>query len=137
VRQWAEPLLANATHVGPIPLAGSPDWCRLADDDSRKWAAVVRAALAWVSESTPTATASRLHAELDSIDRAVAERFKSAAGDLSTAGKWAAIGPAHAELERRRSAPPRCPIPPFDPDAAVRWVRTGYSGTPVDRRTAA
>ncbi|QUQ70573.1 hypothetical protein JJ691_83530 [Kutzneria sp. CA-103260] len=118
-------------------MAGSPDWCRLADDDPRKWAAVVRAALAWISESTPAATAHRVRAELDGIDRAVAERFKAAASDLSTTCTWAAIGPAHAELERRRAAPPLRPLPPFDPDAAARWVHTGYSGTPVERAAAA
>jgi len=137
VRRWAEPLLTDAKHIGPIPMAGSPDWCRLADDDPRKWAAVVRAALAWVSESTPTATARQLRAELDAVDSAVADRFKAAACELSAAHTWAAVGPAHAELERRRAAPPRQPIPPFAPDAAARWVLTGYSGTPVERSAAA
>ena len=137
MRRWAASLLAAASQAGPTPLAGSPDWCGLAEDDPRKWAAVVRAALVWVSESTPAATARRLAAELDGIDQAVAERFKAASADLSTACTWGAIGPTHAELERRRAALPLRPIPPFDPDAAARWVRTGYSGAPVERRDAA
>ncbi|MFC0439420.1 DUF2742 domain-containing protein [Kutzneria buriramensis] len=137
VRRWAAPLLAAATQAGPIPLAGSPDWSRLADDDPRKWAAVVTSALAWLSEATSAATARRLRAELDAIDRAVAERFKAAACELSAAHEWSATGPAHAELERRRAAPPRRPIPPFDPVAAARWVRTGYSDPPCEGHAAA
>jgi hypothetical protein len=137
VHRWAGPLLAEARQTGPIPLVGSPGWSRLADDDPRKWGAVVLGALAWVSEATPAATARRLRAELDDADRAVAQRLKDAATDLSAAYTWSAIGPTHAELERRRAAPPRRPIPPFDPEAAARWVRTGYSETPREGRAAA
>jgi len=137
VRRWADELLTAARRAGPIPLVGSHDWGRLADDDPRKWGAVVIGALAWVSETTTTATARRLHAELDELDRAVAERFKAAASELSAAHEWSATGPAHAELERRRAAPPRRPIPPFDPEAAARWVLTGDSGAPVERQAAA
>ncbi len=137
VSQWAAQLLTAARHAGPIPLVGSPDWCRLAEGDPRKWGAVVIGALAWVSETTPAATAERLRAELDEIDQVVAERFKAAACELSAARMWSAVGPTHAELERRRASPPRRPIPPFDPEAAGRWVHIGYSGTPTERKAAA
>jgi hypothetical protein len=136
-RRWAGPLLAEARQAGPLPTVGSHNWCRLADDDPRKWAAVVRAALAWVSECTPASTADRLRTEFDEIDRAVTERFKAAACELSAAHTWSAVGPTHAEVERRRADPPRRPIPPFDPEAAAHWVRTGYSDPPCDRSAAA
>jgi Protein of unknown function (DUF2742) len=47
---WAEvhlfvvPLL---TQVGSWPMAGSVAWCALADDDPRKWAALLDAAQHW------------------------------------------------------------------------------------------
>lgn len=41
VHTWVQPYLDAA---GSYPCAGTPDWVALADNDSRKWAAVLDAA---------------------------------------------------------------------------------------------
>ena len=137
MRQWADPVLSAARRLGPTPIAGSPAWQQLADTDPRKLASVLRAGLAWVSDATPTAIAHRLRADLDAQDRAVADRLKAASSELAVTYPWHTIGPTHRELCRRRAEPPRLPLPPFDPIAADRWVRTGHSGTPQEGSAAA
>lgn len=49
-RAWARVLVDRGNQAGEIPLFGSPEWCRLPDSDPRKAAAVVRAAVAWLTE---------------------------------------------------------------------------------------
>lgn len=41
VHTFVEPLLAE---VGSWPMVGTPEWCSLAEDDPRKWAALLDAA---------------------------------------------------------------------------------------------
>lgn len=51
VRDWARELIARGHKTGDIPTFGSPEWCRLPDDDPRKGASAIRAAMAWLQES--------------------------------------------------------------------------------------
>ena len=68
VRAWCEPLLRPAWAAmrpgDSMPLAGSTKWEALNDDDPRKLAAVLHAALAHLDESTPHAIAARFAHEL-------------------------------------------------------------------------
>ncbi|MFS8103715.1 DUF2742 domain-containing protein [Lentzea alba] len=68
VRAWCDALLRRAwASMCPgesMPLAGSTRWEALNDDDPRKLAAVLYAALAHLEESTPRAIASRFAHEL-------------------------------------------------------------------------
>ncbi len=68
VRAWCEPLLKAAWAAmrpgDSMPLAGSARWEALDNDDPRKLAAVLHAALAHLDESTPHAIAARFAREL-------------------------------------------------------------------------
>jgi hypothetical protein len=140
VRQWSASRLRHAHRIGAIPLAGSPTWLALDDADPRKTAAVLRAALAWLYESTPTVTVDRLHAELDLIDRCHADRMKVVANDISGSADWSRIaaGPTLRELTRRRNTFP-CP----DCRTRLRFTDTHCTAcgwvepTPQQRRAAA
>lgn len=140
VRQWSASRIQHAHRLGAIPFAGSPDWCALDDADPRKTAAVVRAALAWLYESTPAVINDRLRAELDTIDRCHADRMNDVAHDISGAADWSRIsaGPTRRELTQRRNTYP-CP----DCHALLRFtdthcVRCGWvEPTPQQRREAA
>src|SRR5271163_527081 len=44
VHEFVTPRIAVAA---PYPMAGTPAWCLLADDDPRKWAALLSAAEHW------------------------------------------------------------------------------------------
>lgn len=91
VRQWAEPLLRRAYAAGPVPLAGSPTWTALADNDPRKPAAVVLAALAHLEESTPDAIAARVAADWAAAQREFRQRLKEASADMSAAQDWGRV----------------------------------------------
>lgn len=140
VRNWADGVLDRAHHTGPIPTAGSAAWCQLDNEDPRKLAAVVRAALARLYEGTREAITARLTAELDLLDRVHAERATAVAQDVAGAADWhrVAAGPTHRELIRRRyeRSCPQCTARlAFTADrcAACGWTEP----TPTDIRAAA
>ncbi|GAA1981349.1 hypothetical protein GCM10009799_03050 [Nocardiopsis rhodophaea] len=56
-RAWARVLIERGRQAGPLPLFGSAQWCQLADDDPRKAASAIRAALAWLREGDDLAFA--------------------------------------------------------------------------------
>ncbi len=123
IRQWATRQLSTA---GPVPAPGTPAWCALDDHDPRKTVAVIRAALAWVEERTPEATAARLRAELDHDDQVRAQLVKEMAHDLSGAADWSRIaaGPTARQLAERRAQPG--PLARHvDRNAALAWAHTG------------
>ncbi|KSU59648.1 MULTISPECIES: DUF2742 domain-containing protein [unclassified Gordonia (in: high G+C Gram-positive bacteria)] len=49
VRAYVHRVLADVTHTG-LPVAGTPEWCQLHDDDPAKLAALVIAGSRWVLE---------------------------------------------------------------------------------------
>ncbi len=111
----------------------------LPDSDPRKLAAAIRPAVAYLTENTPAAIATRLRRELAAIDHAVIERVRTASWDLSGAQDWrhAANCPSHAELVRRRSMT-------ICGNCATRYAWTtlrcpgcGRTGTPEEIRAAA
>jgi hypothetical protein len=105
VMQWAAPLLDRAHRTGAIPDAGSRTWSTLDDFDPRKLAAIIRAALAWLHESTPDVIAQQLGDDLDLLDHCVSRRMKEISTDISGAANWSrlAAGPTVRELNRRRN----------------------------------
>jgi hypothetical protein len=108
VRRWAQPLLRDARHAGPLPAAGSTAWQALPTTDPRKLAAVIAAALAWLEESTPHAIATRAAADLDQIDAAILARQKAVSAAVSSALADApaiCYGPSYLELALRRAMP--------------------------------
>ncbi len=130
VRQWATRRLPAAGRPGPVPAPGSPQWCALDDHDPRKALAVIHAALAWIADRTPEATADRLRAELDHGDQIRAALLKDMARDLSDAADWSRIasGPTARQLAQRRAQP--SPLArPVDQNAARIWARTGTTPT--------
>jgi hypothetical protein len=81
VHTFVTPLL---TSVGTWPMAGTPEWCALPDDDPVKWAALFDAA--------------RHHAlRLDVNQAALAETSR----DISGAADWPAIA---TEMVQRHGA---------------------------------
>ena len=68
------------------PEYGSLAWHKLPVDHPDRERAVSEAAEAWRRYWLPSAIAERLRAELDLIDRATLERFKTASADVSGAG---------------------------------------------------
>lgn len=78
VCQYVAPVLAR---LGSFPMAGSVEWCALADDDPRKIAAIFDAAQHWV-----------LRVEMGQ------EALAQASHDISAAEDWADI----ADEVRRR-----------------------------------
>jgi hypothetical protein len=118
VRSWAESILKAA--VGTVPLPGTAAWAALADDDVRKRAAVIYAALWWCDQHTAEAIEHRadwdqLLQQLDEKQFAVAF---SASRDWGTCRSW-------EELQRRRTTYTTGRT--VDPAAVGRWVRTGSS----------
>jgi hypothetical protein len=77
---------SKALKMGDVPKFGSAQWAQLSNDDPKKWAAVIRAALA--------------HWNLDSE----AEAYAQASRAISKGHDWAkqALAPSHAEMHRRR-----------------------------------
>lgn len=71
VHEYVQPILAAA---GSWPMAGSPDWCSLPDDDPRKVAALLDAAQHWVLR-------------VETSQEAMAE----ASRDISAAADWSGI----------------------------------------------
>lgn len=133
LREWGKSRLDRATATGKCYFAGTPKWAALDDDDPRKSAAVIWAALQWCDEQARRAD---FHQYLDVIAE------KQAAVDVSVAGMssdqrsslWASGRPSFAELQRRRAVVP--PMPRFDPVAAARWVATGSSKSMPQERAA-
>lgn len=121
VRQWAEPILLQANRFGPVPLPGTAAWHALPNDDPRKRAAVIYAALWWCEQHTPAALAERAEVAVY-LDHS-AQRQASIA--VSLAQEWANGNPTHAELLRRRAV--YIERPPIDRTALRRWVETGSS----------
>jgi Protein of unknown function (DUF2742) len=72
VHLFVQPLLAE---VGSWPMAGSVAWCNLADDDPRKWAALLDAAQHWA-----------LRVETCQVAEC------QASSDVSAAADWGQIG---------------------------------------------
>ncbi|MEV6714842.1 DUF2742 domain-containing protein [Lentzea sp. NPDC051208] len=89
VRAWCAPLLSQAWAAmragDSMPMAGSTRWEALNDDDPRKLAAVLHAALAHLEESTPRFIAARLAHELAAEHRDEVATQKETAADLSAA----------------------------------------------------
>jgi hypothetical protein len=71
VHEWVQPYLDAA---GPVPTAGTPQWCGLDDTDPRKLVALLDAAQHWAlrMETTQAAMAETSH-------------------DISAAADWSAI----------------------------------------------
>jgi hypothetical protein len=79
VHEHVQPYLDAA---GSWPMAGTPAWCLLDDDDPRKWAALLDGAQHWALR-------------VDTCQAAMAE----ASRDISTAADWKAIA---GEIRDRR-----------------------------------
>jgi hypothetical protein len=71
VHEWVRPYLDDA---GPLPMAGSPQWCDLDDTDPRKVAALFDAAQHWALR-------------VETCQQAQAETSR----DISAAADWSAI----------------------------------------------
>lgn len=137
VAQWAARLLRRAHATGPIHPAGSAAWTALDEADPRKPAAVVRAALAYLHESTPDVISARLHEELALLDRVTTDRLKAASADVSSAADWGRIAISsvpYAELHRRRYPWLYDPdwtnpleVTAADRAAAAHWAATGHT----------
>lgn len=104
VRDWHERILDDLPPSAAVPRLGSPSWVALLDSDPLKLAAAIPPAVAYLTENTPAAIASRLRRELAAIDHTVIERIRTTSWDLAGAQDWrhAANSPSHAELVRRR-----------------------------------
>ena len=81
------------------PRYGSPEWCRLSGDDPRAFAAVVRAAEAWLRYCSREEFERDELARQRDIDRAVCERIRQASHDVSNARAW---GESDTEAVNRR-----------------------------------
>jgi hypothetical protein len=121
VRRWGASLLEQAGD--DVPLAGSPEWTELRNDDPRKRAAVVYAAISWCEGVS------------DLIDRCgekqaavvMAEMWKQRDNNV----------PLGDELRRRRADFSTART--VDPEAVARWVSTGSSvptGQPTQEAAA-
>ncbi|MGV0735270.1 DUF2742 domain-containing protein [Mycobacterium syngnathidarum] len=85
--------MVNKANAGPLPTAGTPQWCELADNDPRKLLALAASGEHWV-----------LHTELAQEKRAEASRDIAAAGGWSALAKRIARGRGDAYVPRKRSA---------------------------------
>lgn len=83
VKAWAADFLDDLPYV---PTAGSAEWAALDDYDPAKLAAVVRAGVAWVTETAQLPQ--RLAEQLDAENRDLAERFKAASIDVFVGTDW-------------------------------------------------
>ncbi|MDI3314488.1 MAG: DUF2742 domain-containing protein [Mycobacterium sp.] len=84
VHTFIESILSQANCGGPLPLAGTPGWCALADGDPRKLLAL--------------AVAGEHHVlRMETAQEALAEASK----DIAAAADWPAIA---AEITQRRTA---------------------------------
>lgn len=95
VRSFVHRLAAGVEHTG-LPVAGTPEWCALADCDPRKVLAVLAAGSRWALEQ-----------ELDQIEDQYTAR-KAAAIAVAQARDWARVaqrirGRDAAYIERRAS----------------------------------
>ncbi|OBJ97601.1 hypothetical protein A5639_30220 [Mycolicibacterium conceptionense] len=79
-------------NAGPLPTAGTPQWCELADSDPRKLLSLAAAGEHWV-----------LHTELAQERRAEASREIAAAGGWSALAKRIAQGRPDSYIPRRAS----------------------------------
>jgi hypothetical protein len=84
VHEYVDPYLKSA---GTWPLAGSPEWCALPDDDPRKLAALFHAARDWCF---------RMELNAEALIGAQASQAISAAAD------WSAIA---VEYQQRNPKP--------------------------------
>lgn len=82
VKAWA----ADFYDLPYVPTAGSAEWAALDDYDPAKLAAVVRAGVAWVTETAQLPQ--RLAEQLDAENRDLAERFKAASIDVFVGTDW-------------------------------------------------
>lgn len=85
VSRWARVYLA----ADSIPTLGDATWCALADDDPRKLASAVRAAVAWATETAMLPAI--LAAQLATDDAMMLDRIKGAALDVSAAADWSTV----------------------------------------------
>ncbi|MDV7099705.1 DUF2742 domain-containing protein [Gordonia amicalis] len=83
--RWARAHLRSDS----IPTFGDAAWCALGDDDPRKLASAVRAAVAWATETAmlPAILAAQLAAD----DATVLDRIKGASLDVSSAADWSTV----------------------------------------------
>jgi hypothetical protein len=136
IRDWGLRTIDQAHELGPIPVAGTPEWCALPDTDPRKRAAILDAAAVWAEEMSRADPLGEMNAFLDQLaqvdaelDRLIERRTSLA---ISQAQRWDR-GPSWAELQRRRNT--HTDKPATDPKAVRRWVERGTS-TPDSVPTA-
>jgi hypothetical protein len=116
IREWAGSTLQAE---GLIPLPGTAAWAALPNDDVRKRAAVIYAAIWWCEQHTAEALVQRADRE-DLFSRLDEKQFAasfSASRDWGSCRSW-------QELQQRRTTYTGRTI---DPEAVARWVRTGSS----------
>lgn len=89
VHEFVLPYLAAA---GAWPMAGTPAWCHLPDDDDRKLAALLDAARHWALR----------------VDTCQAERAQ-ASKDIASAADWPAIASEIRKLRAAEAAGARVP----------------------------
>jgi Protein of unknown function (DUF2742) len=87
VHEFVAPLLAG---VGCWPMAGTPEWCLLDDDDPRKWAALFDAAQHW-------------SLRVDTCQ----EQQRAASRDISAAVDWSSIARELVQLNAFYTQRPR------------------------------
>lgn len=80
-------------NAGPLPTAGTPQWCELADSDPRKLLALAMSGEHWA-----------LHTELAQERRAEASREIAAAGGWAALAKRIAQGRGPAYIPRREAS---------------------------------
>lgn len=88
VRSWAGPILKAAG--GKVPLPGTAAWAALPDDDVRKRAAVIYAAMWWCEQHTAEAITHRADWDqlLQQLDEKQFARAFSASRDWGTCRSW-------------------------------------------------
>ncbi|BCQ07711.1 hypothetical protein JMUB5695_01670 [Mycobacterium heckeshornense] len=91
VYEYVESLVAQA-NCGPLPLAGTPAWCALADDDPTKLLAVAEAGVHW-------------SLRIDALQEQSAEASK----DIAAAADWPAIAAEITRLHAAEAAGTRIP----------------------------
>lgn len=85
--------MVNKANVGPLPVAGTPSWCQLPDNDPRKLLALAASGEHWA-----------LRTELAQEKRAEASREIAAAGGWTALAQRIAQGRGPAYIPRREAS---------------------------------
>ncbi|MDX8056076.1 DUF2742 domain-containing protein [Lentzea sp. BCCO 10_0798] len=143
VRTWCEPMLRPAWAAmrpgDSMPLAGSTRWQALNDDDPRKLAAVLHAALAHLDESTPHAIAARFARELAAQHQEEQALLKETAASLSAAMSTAGALNQHLPFCTLAARRMTYATPPLTADEIRRraFRSWGLADHPATRKRAA